>query len=197
MPNANRPSGLAPVQYLNGAPWNGQARLYSIAPTYTTKLAIGDAVVSSGSADARGVPGVVRATATGALRGVIVGLGTQEGLIAGGGPSNLDSTIRPAAAQTGTWYAMVVDDPSVIFEVQETGTPMAAADVGLNASLSVADANNFLSQMQVDAASKATTATLQLKLLGLSRRTDNEFGAYAKWLVTINNHEFSAGTLGV
>ena len=49
MANANRPSGFTPVQYLNGAPWNGQARLYSIAATYGTALYIGDPVISLGS----------------------------------------------------------------------------------------------------------------------------------------------------
>src|SRR5690606_7437775 len=148
MANANRPSGLSPVKYLNGAPWNGQATLYSIAAGYTTKLAIGDPVASSGTADSNGVPGIVRAADTGAIRGVIVGLGTSEGLIAN--PSNLDSTVRPGAAQTGTWYAMVVDDPNVIFEIQDTGGTLAAADVGLNTNLTVTDAGQFVSSVVLD-----------------------------------------------
>lgn len=195
MANANRPSGLSPVKYLNGAPWNGQANLYSIAAGYSTKLAIGDPVASSGTADSNGVPGIVRAADTGAIRGVIVGLGTSEGLIAN--PSNLDSTVRPGAAQSGVWYAMVVDDPNVIFEIQDTGGTLAAADVGLNTNLTITDAGNFVSSVVLDAADKADTATLQVKLLGLSRRIDNAFGAYAKWLVLINNHELRAGTTGV
>lgn len=196
MPNANRAAGLAPVQYLNGAPWNGQARIYSIAAAYATKLAIGDPVISSGTSDSRGVPGIVRAADTGAIRGVIVGLGALN-QTAMANPQNLDQTIRPGAAQATTWYAMVVDDPNVVFEVQEGGTPLAAADVGLNTNLTITDANNFLSQVVLDNADKAGTATLQVKLLGLVQRVDNEFGQYAKWLVKINNHELAAGTAGV
>lgn len=197
MPNANRPSGLSPVQYLNGSPWSGQARLYSIAAAYTTKLAIGDPVISSGTANSNGVPGIVRAADTGAIRGVIVGLGTQEGLIAN--PANLDTTIRPAAAQSTDWFAMVVDDPNVIFEVQEGGTPMTAVDVGLNTNLTITDANNYISQVVLDNADKAAGATLQVKLLGLARYPAgaNSFGQYAKWLVKINNHELAAGTAGL
>lgn len=116
MANANRPSGFSPVQYLNGSPWNGQARIYSIAAAYATALYIGDPVKSSGTADANGVPGIILGATTGALRGVIVGLGSAEGLIAN--PKNLDITYRPAAAQATDWYAMVVDDPQVLFEVQ-------------------------------------------------------------------------------
>ena len=196
MANANRPAGLAPVQYLNGAPWNGQARIYSIAAAYATKLAIGDPVASSGSADANGVPGIVRAADTGAIRGVIVGLGAanETAMV---NPANLDSTVRPGAAQTTTWYAMVADDPNIVFEVQEGGAVLAAADVGLNTNLTVVDANNFISQVVLDNADKATTATLQVKLLGLVRRVDNTFGQYAKWLVKINHHELAAGVAGV
>lgn len=197
MANANRPSGLSPVQYLNGSPWNGQAKTYSIAAAYATVLAIGDPVASSGTSDTNGVPGIVRAADTGAIRGVIVGLGTQENLIAN--PANLDSTIRPGAAQTTTWYALVVDDPNVVFEVQEGGTPMTAADVGLNTNLTITNANAYISQVVLDNADKAATATLQVKLLGLARYPagTNAFGLYAKWLVKINNHELSAGTAGV
>lgn len=196
MPNANRAAGLAPVQYLNGAPWNGQARIYSIAAAYATKLAIGDPVISSGTSDSRGVPGIVRAADTGAIRGVIVGLGALN-QTAMANPQNLDQTFRPGAAQATTWYAMVVDDPNVVFEVQEGGTPLTAADTGLNTNLTITDANNFLSQVVLDNADKAGTAALQVKLLGLVQRVDNEFGQYAKWLVKINNHELAAGTAGV
>lgn len=194
MANANRPTGLSPVKTLTGAPWNGQANLYSIAAAYASALAIGDPVASSGTADAAGVPGVVLATAGGAVRGVIVGLGKAP-LIAN--PDNLNSTIRPANAPD-EWYALVVDDPNVLFEVQDGGaTPLAAADTGLNTDL-VAGANNgFVSGWVVDGANKATTATLQVKLIGLSQRIDNAFGQYAKWLVKLNNHELAAGTAGV
>ncbi|MDZ4345066.1 MAG: hypothetical protein U1E51_21805, partial [Candidatus Binatia bacterium] len=88
MANDNRPSGFSPVSYLNGAPWNGQARMYSIAASYGTALYIGDPVISSGTADTNGVPGIAIGAETGALRGVIVGLGKYEGLMAN--PSNLD-----------------------------------------------------------------------------------------------------------
>ena len=196
MANANRAAGLAPVQYLSGAPWNGQARIYSIAAAYATKLAIGDPVISSGTSDAAGVPGIVRAADTGAIRGVIVGLGALN-QTAMANPQNLDQTIRPGAAQATVWYAMVVDDPNVIFEVQEGGTPLVAADTGLNTNLTITDANNFLSQVVLDNADAAGTAALQVKLLGLVQRVDNAFGLYAKWLVKINNHELAAGTAGV
>lgn len=197
MANANRPSGFSPVQYLNGSPWNGQARIYSIAAAYATALYIGDPVKSSGTADANGVPGIVLGATTGALRGVIVGLGSAEGLIAN--PKNLDITYRPAAAQATDWYAMVVDDPDVLFEVQENanGTALAATEIGLNTISVSGTGSGFVSGWMLASATDAApaaTATLQLKLMGLVRRQQNAFGAYAKHLVKINVHELGTGT---
>jgi len=197
MANTNSPRGFSPVQYLNGSPWNGQARLYSIAAAYATALYIGDPVISSGTANADGVPGVILGAATGALRGVIVGLGTTEGLIAN--PGNLDITYRPAAATAKDWFAMVVDDPNVIFEIQEkAGTQqLAATEIGLNTVPVLAAGNGFSSGWTLASytdATPATTATLQLRLMGLVRRPQNAFGAYAKHLVKINVHELGTGT---
>jgi len=153
-------------------------------------------VISGGSADTNGVPNIAIYGGTGAIRGVIVGLGTKEGLIAN--PNNLNITYRPAS-DPAVWYAMVADDPNIIFEVQENsnGTQLAATEVGLNTVLKSGTGNGYLSGWllsSVTDATPATTATLAIRLLGLARRQDNAFGAYAKWLVKINVHELGTGT---
>ena len=170
--------------------------MYSIAASYGTALYIGDPVISSGTADANGVPGIAIGATTGALRGVIVGLGVSEGLMAD--PTNLDRMYRPAS-DSRVWYAMVADDPNIIFEVQEesNGTQLAATEVGLNTVSKSGTGNGYVSGWMIPSATGATpntTATLQLRLLGLARRPDNAFGAYAKWLVQINVHELAHGT---
>lgn len=202
MANANRPSGFTPVSYINGSPWTGQARKYSIDAAYATALYIGDPVISGGGADANGVPNIAIGATTGGLRGVIVGLGTTEGSTFN--PTNLNQIYRPAL-DPAVWYAMVADDPNIIFEIQEhTGTQqLSAPEVGLNTiGYSGTAGNGYISGWQVASYTDATpnvTATLQLKLLGLARRQTNAFGAYAKWLVQINVHELGHGTgsLGV
>lgn len=208
MTNPNRPSGFVPVQYLNGAPWSGQVRLYSIIAGYGTALYIGDPVISSGTADAHGIAGINIGGATGALRGVITGLfdsgkttATPGGLTSGG-IGNDDIIYRPAN-DANVWYATVCDDPMVVFEIQEESdsTQMAATDVGAN-QISVSGAGNgFVSGWQIAGANTGTpavTATLQLRLLGLAQRpaATNTFGEYAKWLVKINTHELQAGSVG-
>lgn len=206
MANANRPSGFSPVQYLNGAPWNGQARLYSIAAAYGTALYIGDPVISSGTADANGIPGIAIGATTGALRGVIVGLfnsGSTTAPVGGVSVGNLvnsNITYRPAS-DPNVWYALVVDDPNVLFAVQEesNGTQLAATEVGLNTISKSGTGNGYLSGWMIPSATGATpntTATLQLRLFGLVQAPagTNTFGAYAKWLVQINVHELGHGT---
>lgn len=198
MANANKPAGLVPVKHLLGASMTGQGNVYYIASSNGQAFAIGDPVKSSGSADVNGVPGISQATAGSgnAIRGVVVGLGRYESLMAN--PSNLDTIVVPAT-KTSDYYALVVDDPYVVFEVQEigTGTPLTAAEVGLNADLVSVTNNGYVSGWLLNNAGEGTGATLQVRLLGLSRRLDNAFGQYAKWLVTINNHELKAGVAGV
>ena len=196
MANANKPMGLSPVQYLNGAPWNGGGRIYSIAASYGTALAVGDPVISSGTSDSAGVQGIAIYGGTGAIRGVIVGLGVGPTMLAN--PNNLNSIIRPAS-DPAEWYALVVDDPNVIFEINEhsNGTALAATDIGLNTTMQSGANNGYYSGWTLSSysdATPATTATLPIRLLGLSQRIDNAFGAYAKHLVKINVHELGTGT---
>lgn len=200
MANANQPNGLSPVKHLTGAPFNGQGNIYQIAAADTHGYAIGDPVISSGSGDANGIAGVTLAAATGPIRGVILGLGTSPNLIAN--PNNLNSTVRPAAAQATDWYAIVADSPDILFEVQEhtNGTQLAATEIGLNQVLYLGTNNGYSSGWQlasVTDATPATTATLQVRLMGLVQRPGNSFGGNAKWLVKINAHELSAGTAGL
>lgn len=195
MANADRPTGFTPVKSITGAPWNGQANLYAILAADTNGYAMGDPVTSASTGgSAEGLPAVTIGVAGAAWRGVIVGIfDTKPGIAK---IDNLNSTVRPAAAQTKDWYALVVDDPNIVFEVQEVsgGTALTAADIGLNTNGVAGTNNGFVSGWELDNAAEAVTATLNCKILGLSQRADNEIGEHAKWLVLINNHQFKGGT---
>lgn len=202
MANADRPMGLVPRMYLNGSPWNGQGRLYSIPTSDSTNAyAIGDPVKSNGSADAWGIAGVTLGTAGAATRGVIIAAGTN----ARGGPyinpNNLSTIVVPVTKLV-PYYVLVVDDPNVIFEIQEVsgGTALTAAEVGLNANYVAGTNNGYISAFELNNSGEATTATLNCKILGLAQYADpsvNTYGEHAKWLVTLNEHELRAGTTGV
>lgn len=199
MPNANAPFGLSPVEYLNGAKWNGQVRRYYIPSSDTNAYAIGDPVTLAGSGDARGIASVVIATPGSAMLGAIVGMGGLQYGGMSGDPTNLNTTVIPAT-KTKDYYVLVADDPNIIFEAQEigTGTTLTAAAIGLNVNMVAAANSGYLSGWVLNNATEATTVTLDCKLLGLSQRNPNNgFGAYAVWNVLINNHCYRAGAVGL
>lgn len=206
MANLNAPSGFAPVMYRDGSPWNGAARMYCILAADTNAYYIGDPVkMAAGGADAAGIAAVTRGTAGATVRGVIVaiGLAVQPGSFQGGpyvNPNDLSKTSRPSGAQSQNYYCLVVDDPAVIFEIQEdtTSTPGVAANMVQNANFVYAAPATgiYVSGVQLNSGSYAVTATLNCKVIGVVQRGDNTaFTAYQKLLVTLNNHDFSTGVL--
>ena len=207
MANLNAPSGFAPVMYRDGSPWNGQGRLYCIAAAYTGALYVGDPVKmdTTNDGDANGIACVGIGTAGATVRGVIVAIGmTVSGTLQGGAyinPDNLSRTYRPSGAQSQNYYALVVDDPAVIFEVQEdtTTTPGQAAMLNKNANfVTAAPATGvYVSGTQLNSNTYADTSTLNCKVISVVQRPDNTpYIAYQKLLVTLNNHDFSTGTVG-
>jgi hypothetical protein len=198
MPNVNKPFGLKPVEQLDGSPWNGKTRMYFIPQADTNAYAIGDPVTHRGTADARGVPAVNVVTPGSGILGVIVSCGGPRYGGMAADPQNLNTTVIPAT-KTRDYYVLVCDDPGVIYEVMEdyAGTALAAADVGLNANLKSGTNNGFISGWVVNNATEATTATLDVKLLGLSQKPGNEFGIGAVWRVMVNNHIFKPGSTGI
>lgn len=201
MANVNAPSGLSPVMYKNGSPWNGQARTYFIQQSDTNAYAIGDPMALSGVGDTKGVPGAILATAgsTNPVLGAIVGVG---GIVYGGpmaDPTNLNTTIVPATKLRG-YYVLVADDPNIVYEIQESttsATPLTSAAVTKNANLLSGTNNGYISGWQFNNSTTGTGATLQLHLWGLVQRADNAFGANAKWLATINLHALGHSVAGV
>ena len=195
MANTDIVRGFKLVGTLHGRP--AQIRRYFIDDS--TATFIGDAVKVGGGSDAAGTTATVaQAAATNAILGVMVGVDKITGVA--DADLNLYATHRPASKNMYVW---VCDDPDAIYEIQEdgVGATIAAGDIGLNADIVVAagSATTGMSGMEVDIESKLTTATLQVKILGLVDRADNELAANAKLLVKINNHQYGShtGTAGV
>jgi hypothetical protein len=188
MANQDAPFGLTPISR-SGSNYVGSINRYHIAVGNATGMGVGDPVVSSGTADADGVPGIARAAAGDAIRGVIVGFDflnrDQEDL----------PQYRPASVEC---YAMVADDPNMRVLVQEDSvtSTLAATDVGLNANFIVAAASSVTgrSQVEIDSDSAATTNTLPLKILELYQADDNVIGDNAKWVCSLNTSELKGDT---
>jgi len=187
MANVNTPFGLKPLRDARSGQETGGLEMFYHPASDGTALYIGDPVVKNGSADAAGVAGVVRAVAAGPITGVV------QGFV----PDGTTNQNGYGAASTA-YYVLVATDPSEMFVIQEDGG-LAAADIGLNANLTVGAGNAYSkrSGFKLDAATKAATATLAVKIMGLAPIPGNDFGAYNKILVMLNNTTEISGAAGV
>lgn len=194
----NAPNGLVPKKKVDGSAWTGKLGNYPIASGYGTGLFKGDPVTIL----ADGTLGI--ATPGSALVGIFWGV--QYVPATGGLPVNgpnwvASTTTLGSARATG----FVIDDPDVLFTVQETngagaaGTPLALTDVGLNANLAIGTGNatTGISGASLNNTTEAVTATLDVNILELDPEPGNAVGNFANWIVRINNHRFRGGTTGV
>lgn len=190
MANTSRIAGFKPVKHVTGAPYNGQVSMYTIPASDGTAVYVGDPVKLAGSSDAGygDKPTITLAAAGDAIIGVVVGFLPSY--------SDLNITGQYRAAST-LRYALVADQPDLIFEVETSNGTAGVADVGLNANHAVGSptASMARSGATIDVGTKATTAALTFKLVGFVPRDDNDpTAASAKVLVKVNNHQLAAGT---
>jgi hypothetical protein len=193
----NAPQGLVPVKKLDGSAWTGATNPYQIANAYATALFRGDpvAVLADGTL---GV-GVAGSTITGVFWGVKFIDSTGRVRFENYWPGN------PGVLTGSTVEALVIDDPNTVFTIQETsgtgtaGTPLALADRGLNANFlyTAGSTATGTSAVSLNNATEADTSTLNLKILQLDPTPGNAIGAFANWLVIMNNQSYRAGVTGI
>ena len=204
MANPDAPRGITPISNKNGGPYNGATRPYYVDDGYATDLFIGDPVVrvSSGSNDVSiekpgggtfpigTLPVVERGAAGGPFTGVVIGFLAD--------PDDLKTIYGKANTHR---VALVADDPNLLFTIQEVsdGTALTAADVGLNASVRVASGSAVtgLSGFELDNTTEATTASLELRIIGLVNEPNNAIGLNANWLIALNNHTEDNSGVGI
>jgi len=207
MANTSRIAGLKPVKHVTGAAYTGQGNIYFVPASDGTALFVGDPVVLAGDASAGGVPTVTKGAAAGPWLGVVIGvinpkLDPVTGAMTAGSIA-LD-TPQYRAASTAQ-YVIVEDAPDVVYEAEAcTGSNAAytylSADVGLNVSATTVAGSTTTgtSGTAIDMSTKATTATLPLKIVGAVQRVDNETvsgtSTAVKLLVKINQATLGGGT---
>ena len=196
MANTNSPFGLIPRMYRNGSPYNGKYNVYYIPVGNAAAIFKGDLVSLAGSASADGkYPDIVQSAAAGETNvGVVIGFGTSPELM-----FDINNLTRNYCPALTAMYAAVIDDPDVIYEIQEdsVGGSIAVTAVGNNADIATVGSGSTTtgqSAMLLDS-SDVKTATAQLRILRLANRPDNALGDYAKWLVMINESVWT-GTAG-
>lgn len=199
MANVNAPFGLRPVQNMGSATYTGRIRQYSVPTSDSTAIFIGDPVKLVGTSQI--INGQVFADIAQAATGDVI-LGAVVGVL----QETRDSSIYRAASSQR--IILVNDDPAALFEIQQVagGTPLTANDVGLNANFVVAAGSTFtgLSGVTLNNASEAATNTLDLKIVGMVNRVDNEVGTSvsagadaSRFYVRINRHQFANQVAGV
>lgn len=198
MSSVSRLSGFRPVKSLT-ASWNGQSNTYFVPSTDASVIMVGDLVKLAGDGRSpTGVPTVTRAVAGDAIVGVVVGIPLSGMGDVNGVPdvSNLNVFNFRRANTAG--YVMVVDDPSIQLVAQlSTVAGFTTADFGLNVNYRATAGNATVgtSGFDVDIATKATTATLPLKIVGMQYKLDNTIGdAFLEVLLKVNNHQYGSGT---
>ena len=212
MANTSKINGFRPVKHVTGAPYNGQANIYGVASGDSTALFVGDVVKLAADGNAAGIQYVtahaagVAGTGQPAL-GVVVGvintkLDPVDGRMSGGSISLDTPVYRPGSVEQ---YVLVSDAPDLIYEVEATAAgsaySFAVADIGQNANIFAGSGSTTTgnSAHSLNMSDKGTAATLPFKIVGVSKKIDNEVtGNYTKVLVQINNHQYkSVGTVGV
>lgn len=216
MANVDMPSGLTPVRYRSGAPYNGACNAYYVPSTYGTALFKGDPVTITGTSN----------TAVVKVPGGVFGIGTMRevnkttagdsssdaeritGVIVGFAPLPNDLTKQYNPANTER-VIYVADDPDLVFEIQANGA-IPAASMGLNAIFIYTHSGSTaygISGVELDTTGTvpAADASYQLRIVGAVNREDNDTTAtHAKVLVMLNVHtemqggvDNATGTLGI
>ncbi len=203
MANVDKPSGLKPVGYMSGAPWNGEMNVYQKVVGDAELMFKGDLVILTGACEATGkYPTITQYDDTDThCLGVAWGFSSTAPQIAAD-PANLNLKYSPTLTMS---YVYVIDSPFVLYEMQEDSGAgaIAVASIGLNCEL-IGFAGNTttgLSAMELDSSDVAGTATLPVRVLRLIDRENNAVGNHAKWLVKLNTHthitDSATGVTGV
>ena len=194
MANKDAAFGLRPSRMMGGAPYTGGQSRYRIASNLSGAIFQGDLVkqVTGG--------GIERAAASSTVPVVGVFNGCQYT-----DPTTGEQVFKnyyPGGVAASDIIAFVIDDPSVVFEVQaDAAFPVADLfgnfDIVDNAT--TGDVKSGRSNLELDVTTGATTTTLPLKAIDISQDPDNDDVASANTnvLVVIQNHIMGVKSAGL
>jgi hypothetical protein len=194
MANKDAAFGLRPSRMMGGAPYSGGQSRYRIANNLSGAIFQGDLVkqVTGG--------GIERAAASSAVPvvGVFNGVRYTD-------PTTGEQVFKnyyPGSVAADDIIAFVIDDPSVVFEVQaDAAFPVADLfgnfDIVDNAT--TGDVKSGRSNLELDVTTGATTTTLPLKAIDISQDPDNDDVASANTnvMVVIQNHIMGVKSAGL
>jgi hypothetical protein len=191
------PYGLRPVNLIGGQPYAGSTRMMKINNAYASDIYYGTTVSSNGNGYVQADPTVSTTTATGVI-GVFVGCTyTDPGL-----KYKVFKQYWPTGTVATDAEAYVVDDPDVVMQIQADGA-IVQADVGLNIGFVNPTAGSTFtgnSTAAANSASKATTGTLPLRIVGFIDGPDSAVGdaktdILVKWNMPYSNSSATANAV--
>ena len=190
MANIDKAFGLRPIGNLSATGAQKQYG-YEIADNQAGTIFQGDLVVLTAGFISRFLP----ATHTAAV-GVFNGCNYVDPTT--GKPTFKNFYPGSVNITAGKIVADVIDDPNQLFLIQ-CNAGFVAANVGNNADVvgTGGSTTTGISSMELASSTLATTAALNLKVVGLYNDVNNDFGTNAVVVVKINEHVYgSAGVAG-
>ena len=196
MANLDAAFGMRPLRHKSGAVYNGAVNKYSVAGDYAVALFVGDAVVRvAGGANTAVIQSVAGGVhPIGSLPDVEkceAGLDKPITGVIVGFEATTDRELISGTAST-TRVVLVADDPSLIHEIQCDGL-IPVANIGLNSNLIFTNSGSTvtgLSGVEMDSSAEAVTGTFQLRILRVSKDTENQdlAAANTNFEVSVNIH---------
>ena len=190
MANKDAAFGLRPIGKVGSGVQNMGTTMYTIEDNYGTAIFKGDHVLQSGGY-------VIKGTASGAtILGVFNGCfyidpTSKKPTYSNYYPGSINVTSAGSISGSTNIDAYIYDDPYMLFEAQCDGT-LAKTDIGKNTDtvLTAGSTVNGLSKNEIDDSTEATTAGLQVKIIGITKDPENDdaSSANANWYVMFNEH---------
>lgn len=192
MANVDSAFGLKPYEGLSPSGAIPQARKYLINPSgYGTTIYQGDLVKFNGGYIEQA--GVSDANIVGVFNGVH--------FQSSDGPVWSNFYTASTTASSGDIEVYIYDDPNTLFTIQgDSDTASTQAAVGKNADTvgTGGSTTTGLSSRELDVSTLATTAGLQLKVVGVVDNENNGTiaGTHANLIVQINEHAYKGPVAG-
>lgn len=197
----NKPWGLKPVRYFNGAAWNDQVTPYQIPNAYATNLFRGDPATANAAAN--GTLTIATAGAGNAILGVFFGFQWLDATTGSQVFSDTWTAATPTFQNTPA-TAFVVDDPMVVFNIQGDGNGggIVTANLLRNASLVAGAGSTYSGESgwMLAQATIGTAANSQVKIIRFvptAEGTNVSGLQYNNVEVLINNGYYKAGVASV
>jgi hypothetical protein len=186
---------MVPIRHMNGSPWNGAMEIYYHSSTdavaiYKNSIVSSAVGLAAPGDDPLGIYQSIVMTTDDDVDaiGVAVAFGNTPQVCAR--VDNLNAA-NYCPLSIGMYVGVVVD-PTVVYLIQDDGTTLTAAQIGMNAA-TVGNANGSTttgrSSCELEQGGVVSTA-MPLTILRLHPRVDNELSAWADWEVIFNENVY-------